>query len=98
MYGVYYEEYAIYKGNIITRAEYDDRAAEIDGKIVNITSEAELRVRYLTTYNFVVCAEWCPINEGMFYDSVKSILDGILSGARTIEELVTLVEKAPEKK
>ncbi len=98
MYGVYYEEYAIDKGNIITRAEYDDRAAEIDGKIVNITSGAELRVRYLTPYNFVICAEWSPINDDMFDDSVRSILNGILSGARTIEELVTLVEKAPEKK
>lgn len=98
MFGADYEEYAIYKGNIITRAEYDDRAAEIDGKMVNITSEAELRVRYLTPYNFVICAEWCPINDGMFCGSVKSILDGILSGTRTIEELVTLVEKAPKKK
>ncbi len=47
IYGEHHKEYAVYKGHAITRAEFDDGAAEIDGEIVDITGKAKLRVRYL---------------------------------------------------
>ncbi len=94
-YGEYHEEYAVYKGHAITRGEYDDGAAEIDGKIVDITGKAEIRVRYLTPYNFIICAKWNPLNESEYDNSIENILNGMLWGVRTIDELVTLVEKAP---
>lgn len=96
--GEYHEEYAVYEGHAITRAEFDDGAAEIDGKIVDITGKAEVRVRYLTPYNFIICAKWNPLNENKYDGIVESILNGILRGVRTIDELVTLVEKAHRHK
>lgn len=93
--GEYHEEYAVYEGHAITRAEFDDGAAEIDGKIVDITGKAETRIRYLTPYNFIICAKWNPLNENRYDKTIESILNGILRGVRSIDELVTLVEKAP---
>ncbi len=95
LYGEYYEEYAVYEGHAITRAEFDDGAAEIDGKIIDITGKAETRVRYLTPYNFIICAKWNPLNENKYDEVVENILNGILKGIRTVDDLVTLVEKAP---
>lgn len=98
LYGEYHEEYAVYDGHAITRAEFDDGAAEIDGKIIDIMDKAEIRVRYLTPYNFIICAKWNPLNENKYDDAVESILNGMLKGVRTIDELVTLIEKAPRHK
>lgn len=97
-YGEHHEEYAVYEGHAITRAEFDDGAAEIDGKIVDITGKAKLRVRYLTPYNFIICAKWNPLNENQYDDRVEDILNGILKGIRTIDELTALVEKIPRHK
>lgn len=96
--GEYHEEYALYKGHVITRAEYDDGAAVIDGKVEDCCGEAELRVRYLTPYNFIICAKWNPLNENMYDGMVKKILNGMLNGTNTIDELVDLCEKAPRHK
>ena len=96
--GEHHEEYAVYEGHAITRAEFDDGAAEIDGKIVDITGKAKLRVRYLTPYNFIICAKWNPLNENQYDDRVEDILNGILKGIRTIDELTALVEKIPRHK
>lgn len=93
--GEYHEEYAVYEGHAITREEFDDGAAEIDGKIIDITGKAETRVRYLTPYNFIICAKWNPLNENKYDDTIETILNGMLMGVRNIDELVTLVEKAP---
>ncbi|MCI8324803.1 MAG: TIR domain-containing protein [Lachnospiraceae bacterium] len=96
--GEYHEEYAVYEGHAITREEFDDGAAEIDGKIIDIIGKAETRVRYLTPYNFIICAKWNPLNENKYDDTIESILNGMLKGVRTIDELVTLVERAPRHK
>lgn len=93
--GEYHEEYALYEGNVITRAEYDDGAAVIDGKIVEFGGKAELRVRYLTPYNFIICAKWNPLNESRYDDIVEDILNGMLKGTNTIDDLANLCEKLP---
>jgi hypothetical protein len=49
------EEYGLWQDRSITRAEYDDGAVVIDGKPILI-SRAELKVRYLTPYNFLLGA------------------------------------------
>ena len=36
----------------MTRAEYDDGATVIDGKVVDLNGKAKLRIRYITPYNF----------------------------------------------
>lgn len=90
------EEYAIFDGHAITRAEYDDGAAIINGKPVR-TSGADLRVRYITPYNFLISSQKSPINNHKFDLTAACILDGILKGHRSIDDLVNAVLTLPRK-
>lgn len=96
--GSYYEEYAIFNGHLITRAEYDDGAAVIDGKVIDIENQACIRTRYLTPYNFIICAKWNPLNEAKHDSDVQKILYGILNGTHTIYDLVDYTEKLSRHK
>lgn len=91
-YGEYHEEYAVYNGRNITRQEYDDGAAVIDGKVVDVEGKAELRIRYLTTYNFLICAQFNPINESKHDRTFKEILNGILRSANTVDEIIEFID------
>ncbi len=96
-YGYYFkEEYAIWNGRLIKREEYDDGAALIDGKPVR-TIGAELRVRYITPYNFVLCGSDHVLNntEGSTDIDVTKLFDEILLEKKTIDDLVDLVGQLP---
>ena len=86
------EEIGIFEQHVITRAEYDDGAAVIDGK-VTLTSGSELRVRYLSPYNLLIASHESPINNGQFDGVSEPILDGLLRGTHSFEELVAEVKK-----
>lgn len=92
--GEYHEEYAIFRGRLISREEYDDGAAVIDGKVVDLEKEggASLRIRHLTPYNFIICAQFNPINKSKYDSIMKQILEGILEGENTVEDIAAFVE------
>ena len=94
-YGYYNEEYAVYQGNKIKRTEYDDGAAVIDGKVVDLNGKAELRIRYITPYNFVICAQFNPINNNDYDNKMVVFLNGILQGKNTVEDIVKFVDLMP---
>ena len=97
-FGYCREEYGIYKGEYkITRAEYDDGAAMIDGKLIDFNGEAELRARYITPYNVVIAPVNSPINNNKFDRELKNIMNGILHGDETIESLSNAVEALPKR-
>ncbi|MFA5404806.1 MAG: hypothetical protein WC358_07730, partial [Ignavibacteria bacterium] len=56
------EEYAIFDGKIIKREEFDDGSAEINGEVIDIAGKAELRMRYLSPYNFIIAAKASSFN------------------------------------
>ncbi len=60
------EEYAIFQDTMITRECYDDGAAVIEGIPTDISGVAELRVRYLSKYNFLIAPKYSPINSKEF--------------------------------
>lgn len=91
-----YEEYAIWRGHRITRAEYDDGAAEIDGKIVQLGGQAQLRCRYLRPYNLVIAAQNSPINNGEFDDILVQALDTALLNENAVTELSAEIRKLPK--
>lgn len=91
--GYYNEEYGLYQGNPISRAEYDDGAAEINGKIIDLEDKAELRVRYLTPYNFVICAKFHPFNTNEGDNFTRYYLDEILKYNMSIEQFTIDSEK-----
>jgi hypothetical protein len=89
------EEYAIYGTRLLTRAEYDDGAAMIGGVPQRIDT-AELRIRYLTPYNFIIAPQSSPINVNAFDRQAEEILNGIIKGEKTVDHLVTAVLKLPQ--
>ena len=91
--GYYTEEYGIYENHPITRAEYDDGAAVIDGNLIDFGDKAQLRVRYLTKYNFVICAKFHPFNSPEGDTLTRKYLDNILNGNCTIEEFAEASKK-----
>ncbi len=95
--GYFREEFGVYNNNhIITKSEYDDGAAFIDGKLVEIDElETELRVRYLTPYNFVMAASKSPINNISFDGRFEKIMNNILKGNATIGNLNEAVLTLP---
>ena len=95
-YGYYYEEYAEYENKKVTRAEYDDGAAVIDGKVVDLNGKAKLRTRYITPYNFIICAHFNPMNSSVYDDMLEKLLNGILKGQNSVEEIVEAVKKMPK--
>ena len=95
-FGYYYEEYAEYENKKVTRAEYDDGAAVIDGKVVDLNGKAKLRTRYLTPYNFIICAQFNPMNSNVHDDMLEKLLNGILKGKNSVEEIVEAIKKMPK--
>ena len=97
-FGYHYEEYGLYDNkHFVTRAEYDDGAALIDGKLVDFNSNVELRCRYLTPYNFIIAAHNSPINNNHFDAVLKNHLNLILERKSTLDDLVKIVLRLPKK-
>jgi hypothetical protein len=89
--GYAYEEFAIFDGRFVKRTHYDDGATLIDGKPTEMNDMAELRVRYLSTYNFIIAAHNSPISNHAFDRRREDILTGMLKGDCNIEDLVAEV-------
>jgi len=93
-FGYAFEEYGLFQNIPITRACYDDGAAVIDGVVVD-ASGAELRVRYLSTYNFLIASKFSPINSSEFDALSKPLLTDMLSGRDHLKELCTILDRLP---
>lgn len=95
-YGYYiYEEYGVRIDRLIIREEYDDGASLIDGKPTD-TSDATLRVRSCTPFNFVICVNSHVLNNlGKIDFNLTRLLDEILLGTKTLDDLVNFVVKLP---
>ena len=93
------EEFAVYQRKfLVNRSEYDDGAANIDGKIVDLDWRAtELRIRYLSSYNLVVAAKENPLNKHSFDSSFEEIMNNILRGCASIEDLSEAVLELPKR-
>src|SRR5436190_627006 len=90
LFGYVSEEYGTYQGRAVTRAEYDDGAAIIDGKPKQIPG-AQLRVRFLTAYNFVIASQESPINNSDFDGPFEAMMNDILKGKLSVDELAERV-------
>ena len=96
--GFFAEEYGLLDtGGMITRAEYDDGAATIAGKPVDVIGRCQLRARYLTPYSFVIAAAQSPINNGSFDNRLRQHLRRILADENRIEDLAADVLKLPKR-
>jgi hypothetical protein len=92
-HGYYNEEYGTFKGYPVTREEFDDGSAFIDGKLVEFNGEADLRLRYLTKYNFIICAKFHPFNSNEGDRVSKKYLDDMLKGLVNLDDFIEEVER-----
>lgn len=58
---------------------------------------AEIRIRYITAYNFVICAKFNPMNNHIYDDEIESLLNGMIENKKTIDDFIKYVEKIPRK-
>jgi hypothetical protein len=95
--GYAWEEYGLYKGkHAVTRTEFDDNAAEINGKLVTLNHDVELRERYITPYNLLIAPHGSPINNKEFDYVLRDFMNRMLQDKANIEELYELVQKLPK--
>lgn len=81
-FGYSWEEYGLIKNRIgwktpIRREEYDDGATVVRGKVKDL-QDPELRIRYLSKYNFIIAAKGSPYNSKKFDRLSKEYLNKIL--------------------
>jgi hypothetical protein len=56
-----------------------------------------LRIRYLTPFNFLIAAQFSPLNNVNADREVTALLNGILRGDRTLEDLTARVCELPKR-
>jgi hypothetical protein len=96
--GYHYEEYGLFEGNhLLKREEYDDGYAMIDGNLVKTSGRSELRVRYITPYNFLIAAQGSPINNPQFDQELEQTLNAALKGnaEEAVENILGRVNALP---
>jgi hypothetical protein len=70
----------------------------INGKLVELDwRSTELRVRYLSPYNLIIAAFDSPINNPSFDKSSEEIMNNILRGNGSIEDLNRAVLELPKR-
>jgi len=96
IFGYCYEEVGLFNDRYVTRSEYDDGFAVLDGKPRRITG-AELRIRYLTPYNLLIAPQDSPINNSYFDLPLKKLMNSILRGNATVADLAREVTRLPRE-
>lgn len=93
------EEYGLmsYKGKKVkvTRREYDDGYCVRNGKI--ISGSCELRVRYLTKYNFLICSQESSYNSRAFDLGSKYYMNELLNGSVKFDDFHSFLMKFPKR-
>lgn len=85
------QSYALYKDVPITMAEFDDVAAIINGQIIDLKEKGEYRIRYLTDFNFILCA-YSSVHNSRESDNIF----GEWMDIRLKDEACTLKDFMPE--
>jgi hypothetical protein len=97
-FGYANEEYGLVDGRLpITRPEYDDGATIIDGKAVDVTGRVTLRVRYTSSYNFIIAPFNSPLNNSDFDYQFQNYLNQILKGEDVFEQMCAEIQSLPKR-
>lgn len=97
-FGYANEEYGLVDDKLpVTRAEYDDGAAMINGKPVDIADRVKLRNRFISPYNFVLAPPMSPINNGEFDYEFQNYLNRLLQGEDVFEPMCNAIEALPKR-
>lgn len=97
LWGYACEEFGLFRGRPVNRAEYDDGSTVIDGQVTDMNQEAILRVRYVTPYNLLIAPFDSPINNKRFDQRRSELLNAVLRGEAPLEDLVEEILKLPKR-
>jgi hypothetical protein len=86
-FGYCWEEYALIGKTPISVESWGDGAAEINGQVVSVPSDARTKLRYLTKYNFLLISNSSPYNCPKFEAESKEFFDDVLNGRKSYQEL-----------
>ncbi|WP_140987161.1 caspase family protein [Asticcacaulis tiandongensis] len=93
-----FEEYGrVDSGHAVSREEYDDGGAEINGRVVNLQGRVQLRSRYLTPYNFLIAPIGSRINHPIFDKRLAELLNAILDDDANFTALIDEIGKLPRR-
>jgi hypothetical protein len=96
-FGYSFEEYGLFKNKFkLTREEYDDASKVIKGKVVD-TFGSELRVRFLSNYNFLIAANQSPFNSRKFDKESDEAMNKILKGEINADDFIESLKKYERK-
>lgn len=97
-FGYVWEEYGLFKNShLVTRSQYDDNSALILGEVIPLNEECELRIRYISKYNFVICANGSPINNHHFDQTLEKYMNQLLQGEDCLAELCEQIKHLPHR-
>jgi len=94
--GYAWEEMGYYDGTYITRSELDDGVAEINGVTVELNKKAEVRTRFLSPYNLIIAPQGSAINSTDFDSQFGELMNAILRGESTVDDLATALSRLPK--
>ena len=95
------EEYAVFKPcyffkKKITKQEEDDGYTKILGMTIDLKNRYECRIRSLTPYNYIIAAKQSAFNNSEFDRTSGGILDGMLDGTVTKQQMNEYMMKFPK--
>jgi hypothetical protein len=97
-FGYASEEYGLVDDKLpVSRAEFDDGAAIIDGRPVDIRGRVALRARYISRYNFLIAPFASPINNKDFDGALKAYSNRLLQGEEVFEEMCRASLRLPRR-
>ena len=97
-FGYCSEEYGLFdKQYKVTRAEYDDNTAMINGELIDFDGDIELRIRHITPYNFIIAAQNSPINNSRFDQTLKQLMNNLLKGTTSLEQVEEVISQLQKR-
>jgi predicted MPP superfamily phosphohydrolase len=94
-FGHAYEEYGLWHFIKLTRKEHDDGAFERLSLVIQTKGKQQLRVRYLSKYNFLITANENSINNHAADGPLGVLLNGMLKGDYTFSDLYKFITRLP---
>lgn len=88
------EDLGHWNGRYISREEYDDGYAEIDGQIVSL-NDAELRRRFLTPYNLFITSQTSVLNSPEGDQISGDFCRLLLQETTSLDDVVQVIENLP---
>ncbi|MEZ5016439.1 MAG: hypothetical protein R2800_05250 [Flavipsychrobacter sp.] len=94
LFGFCQEEYALHNNKLITCAEFEDGAYERKGKHILIpTKEGERRIRYLTSFNFIITFHHSKLNIRHDKETeFQELMNDVNYNKKSTEDLFTFFE------